>query len=370
MSYSLEEVAAKIGAELVGDGSARISGMTPPGAQPGPEDLVVAFTPGAEKAVAGKPIAAVLVESGQPQPEGPKAYLVSPRGRVAFALLLQLFDEGCYAPPGIHPTAVVDETAEVAAGAVVGPLSVVGPDAVIGPRTRLLSQVTVGRGAKIGADCLLYPGARIGERVVLGRAVIVQSNAVIGGEGFSYVSREPNAIELARAGDGVVRAKNEGLIRMPSMGTVVLEDEVEIGAATTVDRATLGATRIGARTKIDNQVQIGHNCLVGEDCILSGQSGLSGSVKLGTGAVVGGKAGIADHRKVGDNAMVGAAAGVGEDIPEGEIWLGYPAIRKDKKLNELLSIMRLPRMIRDIVDLKKRLGALEAALAGKGKERG
>ncbi len=370
MPYSLDEIAAKVDAEVVGDGKVTISGLAQPGVLPGPEDLVVAFTPGAEQSVAGKPVAAVLVEREQDRPEGPRAYLVSPRGRVTFALLLQLFEEARYAPAGIHPTAVVDAGAELGEDVVIGPLCVVGPDAAIGARTRLLSQVTVGRGAKIGEDCLLYPGARIGEQVLLGRAVIVQSNAVIGGEGFSYVSREPNAIELARAGDGAVRGKIEEMIRMPSMGTVILEDEVEIGASTTIDRATLGATRIGARTKIDNQVQIGHNCSVGEDCLLSGQSGLSGSVKLGKGAVVGGKAGVADHRKIGDGAMIAAGSGVWEDIPKEEIWIGYPALRKDKKMDELLSIMRIPRIIRDILDLRKRLGALEAALAGKGKERG
>jgi len=369
MSYSVSEIAEAIGAEVIGDAQQRIAGLMPPGGRPGPQDLVVAFTPGAERAVAGQPLAAVLVEATQARPEGPKAYLVHRRGRVAFALLLQFFEEGRFVPPGVHPSAVIDSTAELGEGVSVGPLSVIGPGARIGAGSRLLSQVTVGRGAEIGEDCLLYPGARIGERVVLGRAVIVQYNAVVGAEGFSYVSREPNALELAKTMDGTVRTQNGAVLRMPSMGTVVLEDEVEIGAGTTIDRATLGATRIGARTKIDNQVQVGHNCDVGEDCLMSGQSGLSGSVRMNRGAIVGGKAGIADHRKIGESAMVAAGSGVGADIPDGEIWLGYPAKRKDQALVDYQSIMRLPRMIRDIVDLKTRLGKLEAALAGKGKER-
>lgn len=369
MSYSLSEIAESIGAEIVGDADQRIGGIVPPGGKPGPEDLVVAFSPGAERAVAGQPLAAVLVEAAQERPEGPRAYLVCRRGRVAFALLLQFFERGRFVAPGIHPSAVVDESAEIGAEVSIGPLCVVGPGAAIGARTRLLSQATVARGARLGEDCLIYPGARIGEEVVLGRAVIVQCNAVVGAEGFSYVSREPNALELAQAMDGEVRAQNGPVLRMPSMGTVVLEDEVEIGAGTTIDRATLGATRIGARTKIDNQVQVGHNCIVETDCLMSGQSGLSGSVRLGQGAIVGGKAGIADHRKVGKSAMVAAASGVGADIPDGEIWLGYPATRKDKKIEEYMSIMRLPRMIRDIVDLKGRLSRLEAALAGTGKEK-
>lgn len=370
MSYSLSELAPRIECTVVGDRDVRISGIASPGSTPGPEDLIVAFTPGAERAVAGKPLAAVLVEEGQDRPEGPRAYLVSPRGRVAFALLLQLFENQRFAPAGFHPTAVVDETAEVAADALIGPLCVVGPGAVIGAGARLLSQVTVSRGAKVGEGSTLYPGARIGEDVILGRAVVVQANAVIGAEGFSYVSREPNAIELAQPRDGVARTENGPVVRMPSLGTVVLEDEVEIGANTTIDRATLGATRIGARSKIDNQVQIGHNCQVGSDCLMSGQSGLSGSVKMGDRAVIGGKAGIADHRKIGTNAMVAAASGVGADIPDGEIWIGYPADRKDRKFNEWMSVGRLGRFMRDIVDLQRRLLKVEAKLAGQGKEKG
>ncbi len=370
MSYKVSDIAARIDCEVVGDAGVTISGITSPGSTPGPEDLIIAFTPGAEKAVAGKPVAAVLVERDQPRPEGPRAYLVSPRGRVSFALLLQLFERKRHVGEGVHASAVVDETAEVAPDASIGPLCVIGPGAVVGARARLLSQVTVARGARIGEDSILYPGARIGEEVVLGRAVVVQANAVIGAEGFSYVSREPNAIELAQPLDGHVKAENGQVIRMPSMGTVILEDEVEVGANTTIDRATLGATRIGARSKIDNQVQIGHNCQVGSDCLMSGQSGLSGSVKLGNGAVIGGKAGIADHRKIGNNAMVAAASGVGADVPDGEIWIGYPADRKDRKLQEYLSVGRLARIIRDIVDMRRRLAQVEARLAGQGKEKG
>ncbi len=370
MSYSVSELAERIECKVVGDGDVRISGITAPGSKPGPEDLIIAFAPGAERAVAGQPVAAVLVEKAQPRPEGPRAYLVSPRGRVAFALLLQLFENRRFAPSGVHPSAVVDESAQIAAGVVIGPLCVVGPEVVVGARSRLLSQVTLARGAKLGADCMLYPGARIGEDVVLGRAVVVQANAVIGAEGFSYVSREPNAIEMAQAMDGMARAENGPVIRMPSMGTAILEDEVEVGANTTIDRATLGATRIGARSKIDNQVQIGHNCQVGSDCLMSGQAGLSGSVKMGDRAIIAGKAGIADHKKIGTNAMVGAASGVGADIPDGEIWIGYPAGRKDRKLQEWLSVGRLSRVIRDVVDLKRRLTQVEAALAGNGKEKG
>ncbi|GAB5471622.1 MAG: UDP-3-O-(3-hydroxymyristoyl)glucosamine N-acyltransferase [Rhodospirillales bacterium] len=370
MAYSLNQIAEAIDAELIGDGDSMIDGITHPGSRPGPQELVVAFTKGAERAVAGQPVAAVLVEVDQPRPEGPRAYLVSPRGRVAFAKLLQLFETPRQAPPGIHPSAVVDATADIADGVVIGPQSLVGPGVTIGAGSRLLGQVSVGRGAQIGADCLLYPGARIGEEVVLGRGVIVQYNAVIGAEGFSYVTPNPNNIELVQVMDAHVRTENEAVIRMPSAGTVVLEDEVEIGANTTIDRATLGATRIGARTKIDNQVQVGHNCVVGVDCLISGQVGLSGSVKVGDRAVIAGKAGIADHRKIGENAMIGAASGLGADVPAGEVWLGYPAMRKDKKIDELLSLQRLPRIVRDVVNIKGRLAALEAMLSGSGKEKG
>jgi UDP-3-O-[3-hydroxymyristoyl] glucosamine N-acyltransferase len=159
-----------------------------------------------------------------------------------------------------------------------------------------------------------------------------------------------------------VIGRNDVILKIHSLGTVVIEDDVEIGACSTVDRATFGATVIRRGAKIDNQVQIAHNCAVGENCLIAAQVGISGSARIGNRVVLGGKVGVADHISIGDDAMVTAAAAVGQDVPAGVVYLGYPAGPVGEKLQEQMNLRRLPRMLRDIVDFGKRLTALERRL--------
>lgn len=360
-SWTLGEIGAAIGAAVDGEASLPIWRPLPSGLPAGPGELVIAFAADPAKLLEGSGAEAALIAAGAPRPAGLKGLLLAERPRLAFARLLQLFEPPPHAPPGIHPSAVVDPTALLGEGVSVGPLSVVGPGAVIGARCRLLAQVTVGAGAVLGEDCLLHPGVRIGERVELGARVLVQPGAVIGADGFSYVTPQASSIERSAPRDGRVQTHNEPVQRLASLGRVVLEDDVEVGANTTIDRATLGATRIGARTKIDNLVQIAHNVEIGADCLIAGQVGISGSARIGARVVLAGQAGIADHKSVGDDAIVAAGAGVMGPVPAGEIYAGSPAMRKDRKGEEVLNLARLPRMLRDLLDLRRRVASLEQA---------
>ncbi len=208
---------------------------------------------------------------------------------------------------GVHPSAVVDSAARIDPKACVGPLCVIGPGASVAAGAVLMASVQVGRDAVVGADSVLHPGVVVGDRCVVGRSCILHGNVVLGADGFGY---QPGA---------------QGLVKVPHIGNVELGDHVEIGACSCVDRAKFGSTTIGAGTKIDNLVQIGHNCRVGKSCIICGQCGLSGSVTLGDGVVLAGSVGIADNLTIGAGARIGARSGLADDVPAGETWLGTPA---------------------------------------------
>jgi len=357
---TLTDIAWAIGAQVVGDGGFVVRRVAHPLMAETPDTLALAMEGGAERALPrSKAGAAAVAESGAAALAGLKGGIVVKRPRYALAQLLELFDLPPVTVPGIHPSAIIDPTAVLDAGVSIGALCHVGPGARIGPRARLLAQVSIGAGAVIGADCLLHAGARIGDRCVLGQRVIVQPNAVIGADGFGFVTPEKGSIESAKESGGRIEAQNTAIVRINSIGTVVIGDDVEIGAGTCIDRGTLGATRIGRGTKIDNLVQIGHNCTIGENCLIAGQTGVSGSVTLGNRVTLAGGVGVADHVSIGDDAIVMARSGVGVHVPAREVWGGYPAMPRDEAAKVFLNSRRLPRVLRDLEELKGRLARLE-----------
>ncbi len=355
----LADLAEAIGAPLVGDGDIVVRGIAHP-AQAGADDLALAMEPGAFAALAGTRARAAVVTEDKRDALGESVAgaLVVRRPRHALARLLALFTPPPRIQPGIHPTAVVDHTASVGDGVSIGPFCHVGAGAVIGAGTVLMAHVTVGAEARLGDHCLLHAGVRLGERVVVGHRAIIQANAVLGADGFGFATPEQGNIEAARSGGAISGAGIE-IVRINSLGTVVLGDDVEIGACTTVDRGTLGATTIGSGTKIDNQVQVAHNCRIGENCLIAGCCALSGSVTLGNRAVLAGRVSIADHVTVGDDAVIMAGSGLARDMPPGTVFGGYPAMPKQQKIEELLYLGRLKRMFRDLMDVRKRIQALE-----------
>jgi len=360
----LDDLAERIGADLVGDGSIVVRGVAHP-AEAGEEDLALAMDDAAFAALAGSPVrAAVVAEPNRDAAaDGIAGRLVVRRPRYALARLIALFTPPPRANPGIHAGAVVDHTARIGEGVSIGPFCSIGPGAWIGTGTMLLDHVTVAAGARLGENCLVHAGVRVGERVVIGDRAILQPNAVIGADGFSFATQEAGNIEAARSG-GTLGGHETRIVRVNSLGTVVLGDDVEIGAGTTIDRATLGATTIGNGTKIDNQVQVAHNCRIGEDCLIAGCCALSGSVTVGDRVVLAGRVSIADHIKVGDDAVIMAGSGLARDMPPRTVYGGYPAMPKQEKMQELLYLGRLKRMFKDMLDLKSRTDALERRVRG------
>jgi UDP-3-O-[3-hydroxymyristoyl] glucosamine N-acyltransferase len=350
MPMILRDIAAALSASLDGDGSIEIEGIADPAAA-GRSDLALAMTSDAVAALAGTRARAVVVAKSAP-PGRFDAVVTVAHPRRALAVLTRLFDRPVHRSPGIHPTAVVAADAQIADGAAIGPLSVVGPRARIGRGTVLLAHVTVGADAVIGRDCLLHPGVRVGDRVVIGDRAILQHNVSLGADGFSYAT--PDA---GTAGNGAGTA----LPRIHSLGTVIIEDDVEIGANSAIDRATLTATRIGRNTKIDNLVQIGHNVAIGENCLICGMVGISGSVQIGDRVVLAGGVGVADHVTIGSDAMIAGGSGVAGNVPAKAIMAGYPAVPRERAFEQVKYLARLRALFAEVGELKQRIAALEQA---------
>ena len=296
------------------------------------------------------------------------SFLVVPRLRVALALLLNVFNKPAALEVGIHPTAEVDPTAELDDSVRVGAYCVVGPNTVLSARVSLYPHTVVGADVTIGADSVLHSGVRLGDRVELGKRVVIQSNAVIASDGFSYVTPQAGSVEAAKQSGGDVTAQNTDILRINSIGTVVLEDDVEIGACTTIDRGTLAETRIAKGTKIDNLVQIGHNNTVGQNCLIVSQVGLAGSCNVGDRVVIAGQSGFADHLTIGDDSIVMARSGVMRDVEPKTIVAGSPAMPRKQAFETVMYSSKLKAMYQDIKALKKQLKTLEASLADAARE--
>jgi UDP-3-O-[3-hydroxymyristoyl] glucosamine N-acyltransferase len=275
------------------------------------------------------------------EPKAGQLFLFVENPSVALARICARIEQALWPRPvpGVHPTAHVAAGARVSATATVGPLCVVEADAVIGERAHLQAQVFVGRAARVGDDCWLMPGVVLAAECVLGRRVQLQPGVVVGSDGFGYE---------------FVGGRHE---KLPQVGSVMIEDDVEIGANTALDRARFSRTVVGEGTKIDNLVQIGHNVVIGCHCLLCAQVGISGSTKLEDYVVLGGQAGLAGHITIGKGVKAGGQAGITADVPAGSFVNGNPAIPFQLERRLAILHQRLP-------DLFKRVEALEAQLAG------
>lgn len=275
--------------------------------------------------------------AGEPQPN--QLFLLVDNPSAALALVCRRIEQMLWPKPapGVHPSAWVDPTAQVAATATVGPLCVISAGAVVGERCHLQAQVFVGDGARIGDDSWLMPGVIVAAECVLGRRVQLQPGVVIGADGFGY--------EFAGG-------RHE---KVPQVGVVVIEDDVEIGANSAVDRARFSRTVIGEGTKIDNLVQIGHNCIIGRHCLLCAQVGISGSTTVGDYVVLGGQVGVAGHITIGKGVKAGGQAGINHDVPAGQFINGTPAIPYMLERRVAVLQHKLPNLFKRVDALEEQI---------------
>lgn len=336
----LSEIADQLGGTLEGDGDIEIkavAGLKEAGAG----DLSFLANPKYAAQVAETEASAVIVPAGWDR-STKCAIIRSENSDQAFAEAAELFYEAVpAADPGIHPTAVVHDSAQLGDGVSIGANCTIEAGVVIGANTVVKPNCVVAYKTTIGENCLLYPLVSVREFSEIGNNVTIHNGAVIGSDGFGYAVQE----------DG-------SRTKIPQIGKVVIGDDVEIGANVAIDRARFGKTRIGKGTKIDNLVQIAHNVVVGEHSVLCGQAGVSGSTTIGSKVILAGQAGLAGHLEVGDGAIVGAQAGVMKDVDPKEFVIGSPAMNHLQTKKMIASMITLPK-------LKDKVKQLENELKGK-----
>lgn len=351
-SYTLGEIASRIGATLRGDATRRVSGLKPVD-QAGPGDLSFLAHPRYRRAAASSFAAGLITD----RPEGLSAHnlILVDRPYVALAAAMRIFFPVEPIPPGVSPQAIIPEGVVLGRDVAVGPLVVLGRRCEIGDRVVLMPGVILGDDVCVGADSVLHPGVVVYAGSSLGARVTVHAGSVIGSDGFGYAETDGERTKI------------------PQVGHVVIEDDVEIGACTTIDRATFGTTQIGRGTKIDNLVQIAHNVVIGEDSVLVAQSGVAGSTRLGRRVVMAGQAGAAGHLQLGDGSVVGARSAVLRDLPPGSFVLGHPAVDHRAWKRAQVALLKLPELMRRVALLEKArdagTGGVRSAAAGRKSRR-
>ena len=337
----LVELAAHVGGEVLGDGALAITGVNGLG-EAGPTELSFYGSPRYRKQFAATRAAAVLV--GGEVPARPGLTLVRVKNpHLAFARISALFSPRPAHAPGISPQASVHPEADIHPEATVMALATVERGAHVGARSVLYPGAYVGEDASVGEGCILYPNVTVREGCQVGARVILHSSCVVGSDGFGF------------AFDPDVPAH----FKIPQAGIVRIEDDVEVGAGTCIDRATVGETVIGRGSKLDNLVQVAHNVKIGPLSLLCAQAGVSGSAELGTGVVLAGQVGVVGHIRVGDMVKVGAQSGVAGDVPDGAVVSGSPAFDHRAWLKSSAAYPQLGELVRELRALRRRIEALE-----------
>lgn len=346
---TLEELARLVGGEVRGQCRERIVGINSlRDAVPGQISLWLSpkYLPDLEKTRAS----AVIV--GRKLPPTDKPLLITERPYLAYARIARFFSPPKVYPPGVSPLAFVEADCLIGEGVSVHPFVYVGKRVVIEKRVTLCPGVFVGDGVRIGEDTLIHPNVSILEGTIIGKRVIIHSGTVIGSDGFGF------------AQDGTEQVK------IPQTGIVQIDDDCEIGANNTIDRASMGRTWLQRGVKTDNLVHVGHNVVVGEHTLLIAQVGISGSVTIGRGAILAGQVGVIDHLSIGDGARITGKSGVMEDVPAGAVLSGYPAMPHPTFLRSSALIRKLPELAKKIRELEVRLQDLENVLKKENKDHG
>ena len=338
---TVTEIAVYLGGIVQGDGDKLISGL---GAleTAGPDALTFLANPKYASKVAETSAGAVLMAPGGSRYGRTAIEVANPY--LGFAKLLTLFYTSPHKPLGVMPAAIVSESAVIGKEASIYPGACIGENVVIGKGTVIYSGAVLYDNVTIGDDCIIHANAVVRERCRVGNRCVLQPGAVIGSDGFGY------------APDG------SGYYPIPQIGIVVLDDEVEIGANSCIDRAAIEITRIRRGTKLDNLVQIAHNCQIGEDCMIVSQAGVAGSSKIGNHVTLAGQVGVVGHITIGDNVLVGGQSGVTSSLAANAVYSGSPAIPHKEWLKYSMVVPRLPEMKKTILALEKRIAQLEAKL--------
>lgn len=336
----IKELSAELNCDLVGDPETMITGVAPiENARSG--DITFLSNRKYRRYLATTSASAIILENADDLPEG-KSAIISPSPYLTFAETVNLLYPPLSLECGVHPSAVVSPTARLGENVSIGPYSVIGDNVTIGDKVSILAHCVIYQEARIGDGSLIHSHCVIREGCEIGARVILQNNVVIGSDGFGYAKRPDNS-----------------WLKIRQTGGVIIEDDVEIGAGASIDRATIGSTIIGKGTKIDNLVQIGHGSFVGRNTLLCAQVGLAGSTRVGNEVILSGQVGVAGHLEIGDGVIATAQTGIPNSVEAGKVISGYPAIDNRNWLKSSAIFAQLPRLQKEVRELKERLNRLE-----------
>lgn len=346
MAMNLSQIAAVIGGEVQGSADITVETVATSPLSASENDLAFIFDKQLLKHIDKCKAKAIIVPSGTVV-DRPAIFVSRPTFAI-YKMLSALNIKRHYPAQGIHPTAIIDANCEIAPDCAIGPYVVIGPKTKVGSQTVIMANTTIGAEVTIGANCLIHPGCMIADNVQIGNKVILQQGASVGSDGFGYVTERPSNMELRMKGINELSEDPNPLLKIPQIGTVIIEDEVEIGSNATIDRATIGATKIGRGTKIDNLVMVAHNCEIGKEVILVSQVGIAGSCHIGDRAIIAGQAGLVDHTKIGKDAIIQGQAGVMRNVEDGEVQTGSPAIPAKEFMKSAALYRKLPAIVEQL----------------------
>lgn len=341
MTRTTAEIAEIVDGEIIGDGSLRITGVANiEDAKKG--DVTFALNGKyLNPAYDSKASAIIVSHESKIKSENGRAFIKASNPRLAFIKVLELFAPQIKITPGVHSTAIIGQEVILGKNISIGPYAVIRDGVKVGDGVALYAHVYVGERVEIGGETTIYPQVTLCRGVKIGKKVIIHSGSVIGSDGFGYIE------------------VNKKHLKIPQNGSVLIGDEVEIGANVTIDRATTGTTSIGRGTKIDNQVMIAHNVTIGEDCIIIAQVGISGSVKLEDSVTLAGQVGVAGHLTIGANTVVAARSGITKSIKPNQFISGYPARPHSEEKRIKAAISRLPVLLKRVRELEQKVEELE-----------
>ena len=351
MPFTIAEIADALGASAEGATDLTITELAEPGTATAEQLALVSNPKYASKLAEGEARAALLWADADWRDLGLEAAILVQRPRFAMSGLTALVDPGQDYNTGIHPTAIIDPSAEIGIGTSVGPYVVIGPGAQVGAHCVIGPQCYIGAHVRLGEGAYLREQVTLGARVRIGERFIAQPGARIGGDGFSFVTPEDSAVEAVR--DTLGDQDAQAYARIHSLGAVRIGDDVEVGANATIDSGTIRATEVGDGSKIDNLVQVGHNVVIGKHCLICAQTGIAGSVTIGNHVVMAGQTGVTDNIFIGDRVISGGGSKILSNVPAGRVLLGYPATKMESQLESYKALRRLPRLMRDVAELRK-----------------
>lgn len=358
---TLAEIAAIAGGQVAGPAATTVSAVALDPFSANQGELAIVFDPKLIRRLSECTATAVVVPKGT-KTDLPRVEVERPLLALA-RMLKAVAPRRFYPERGIHATAVVDPTCQIDPDAAIGPYVVIGPHTTIGKGTIVSAGCIIGGKVTIGEDCILYPSCLISDYVRIGNRVILQQGTSIGADGFGYVAEKTSNLERRLAGSLERFDEPNPLVKIPQIGTAIIEDDVEIGSYTTVDRATMGATIVGKGSKLDNQVMIAHNVKLGSEVIIVSQTGIAGSSTVGDRVALSGHVAIKDHVHIAKDAMVEGCAAVMRDVGEGEVVCGIPAINARDYFVILALTRKLPQMREELAALKRKVTELESALS-------